>query len=76
MFEIALSKEQWSAPFAEHPAHRFLSKKIDKNEMVKQINLSTNGFHQKDFLKVAVLNHSTLIIVFWQQKVSENEIFK
>ena len=54
MFEIALSKEQWSAPFAEHPAHRFLSKKIDKNEMVKQINLSTNGFHQKDFLKVAV----------------------
>ena len=44
--------------------------------MVKQINLSTNGFHQKDFLKVAVLNRSTLIIVFWQQKVSENEIFK
>ena len=27
--------------------------------MVKQIALSANGIYQSDFLKVAVLNHST-----------------
>ena len=81
-------KEQRPAPFVEHPGHSLLSAKSKQNEMDKQIVLGTNSSYQYDFLKVAFLNRSvkgamdqllltsTLFIVFSQQEVNKNKIFK
>ena len=52
--------------------------------MLQQSGVSTNKIYQGDFLKVAVLNHSTkgstlqsiLFIVFYQWRASINEILK
>ena len=51
LFQTVPSKEQWSAPSAEHPVHSLLAVKVTKNEFLKQINLTANGIMSKTFEK-------------------------
>ena len=46
--------------FRRAPCQMFFNQlKVSKNEMVKQIALSTNGSYQLAFLEEVLLNHST-----------------
>ena len=42
----ALLKEQGPAPFVQHPGHSLLSAKVSKNEIDKQIALTTDSSYQ------------------------------
>ena len=49
LFSTTLLKEQRPVPSVEHPVHSLLSKskqKVSKNEIDKQIALSTNSSYQ------------------------------
>ena len=55
LFKTALWKEQWPVPLVEHSIHGLLSTKLNKNEIFKQLALTTKETYWARFSQIAVL---------------------